>query len=273
MIANCKTVPWEDNCGFVTAFDYFQQKEKFQQVKFGVEALDGLTEGGIDVGSVTEIFGESGCGKTQLCMQLALNCALPLELHGLNGSTCFISTDKHLPVNRLSEMADALTAKHHVDIPFLDKITVWEFNTADSLNLFVQKLPVLLEKVPNIRLIIIDSIAGIFRYETDYIQRASVMRDTVQELERLADIYNFAIVCTNHVTSVPRTLNSSEVASCGMAWDNLVVTKLKVEKTEKMISSKGREIKRVRTMEVIYSPRLPCDKAKFTIDSSGVADI
>lgn len=272
-ISNCKTVPWDDNCGFQTAYEYFQETEKFHQIKFGVNALDRLTDGGVDVGSVTEIFGEAGSGKTQLCMQLALNCALPIELNGLNGNTCYISTDKHLPTNRLSQIANALTEKHKIDVSFLDKINVWEFNTTDSLKMFVLELPALLEKIADIRLIVIDSIAGIFRHETNYIQRATDMRDIVQELERLADIYNFAIVTTNHVTSTPHLLNSNTIAACGAAWDNLVVTKLKIEKTEKIVSTEESEIKRVRIMEVIYSPRLACERTKFTIDSTGVVDI
>lgn len=268
VIADCKTVPWEENCGFQTANDYFEQTEKFQQVKFGVAALDDLTKGGIDVGSITEIFGESGCGKTQLCMQLALNCALPAELDGLDGCTCFISTDKHLPVKRLHQMANALTAKHKVDVPFLDRIKVWEFNTTERLSLFMMELPALLEQVPNIRLIVIDSIAGIFRYETDYIQRAIEMRETVQELERLADIHNFAIVTTNHITGVPQEFTDKVTASCGVAWDNLVVTKIEVKK-----GSERSEMKRVRVMKIIYSPRLPSEKANFLIDASGVVDV
>lgn len=273
VIDDCKTVPWEENCGFETAYDYFLQSEKIQQVKFGVEALDGLTKGGVDVGSITEIFGESGSGKTQLCMQLALNCALPVELRGLNGEVCYISTDKHLSTKRLAQMANSLATKHNVNIPFLDKIIVTEFNTTEELSLFIAKLPALLKEASNIRLIIIDSIAGVYRYETNYIERATDMRFTVQELERLADIYNFAIVTTNHITSLPQLFSSDSIASCGIAWDNLVVTKIKLQKTEKILQIEESEIKRVRTMEVIYSPKLACGKAKFTIDSTGVVDV
>ncbi len=41
----------------------------------GCEALDELMNGGIEVGVITEIFGEGGSGKTNFCLQLARNMA------------------------------------------------------------------------------------------------------------------------------------------------------------------------------------------------------
>lgn len=259
---------------FETAFDYFLHTEKFQQIKFNVESLDQLTDGGIDVGSITEIFGEAGSGKTQLAMQLALSCVLPMERGGLGGKAIFISTDKHVPTKRLAEMASYLEAKLGLDTKLLDRIFALEFYDWISLQPFVtEQLPRQLRKHPDIRLIVIDSVAGIFRQETDYIQRASNMRDFVQVLERLADIYNFAIITTNHVTATPQVDESTKtIASLGHVWDSLVVTRLKVEKTTEVLATKE-SVRTIRKLEIVYSPRLPCGSAKFIVDSPGIVGV
>lgn len=255
---------------FISAFDYFKQKEKFQQVKFNVESLDSLTEGGIDVGSVTEIFGEAGSGKSQLCMQLALNCALPKKYNGLEGRSVYVSTDKRFSIQRLNQMANCMKEMFNLqDLELLDNIDIIEFTTTHELLNFVKfKLPQRIELYPNVRLVIIDSIAGIFRHETNYIKRATDMRETVRNLERLADEHNLAIIMSNHVTGKPGA--GDTVSTLGLAFENLVVTKLKVKKTEMFQETKGSRISRVRLLDVIFSPRLPRKSAKFLICSSGI---
>lgn len=44
-----------------------------------------INRGGISTGSITEICGESGTGKSQFAMQLAIQCQLPKEAGGLDG--------------------------------------------------------------------------------------------------------------------------------------------------------------------------------------------
>jgi RecA/RadA recombinase len=259
---------------FETSLSYFAKTEKFQQIKFNVRSLDELTEGGIDVGSITEIYGEAGSGKSQLCMQLAVNVQLPLKLGGLNGKALYISTDKTLSINRLNAMAESLKVKHcNVtsvrDINFLDNIFVAKIDSMQEVDGFLQKkLPRILSLHSNVRLIIFDSIAGIFRMENNFFMRARIMRYFVHELERLAEINNFAIVTTNQVTSIPQDSGGTkDDAALGSTWDSLVVTKLKVNVTSQFAPS------RVRTLEVEYSPRLPCEKSKFIITSAGIEQI
>ena len=38
----------------------------------GCPIIDKTLDGGIRLGQVTELYGESGCGKTQLCIQMSL---------------------------------------------------------------------------------------------------------------------------------------------------------------------------------------------------------
>lgn len=51
----------------------------------------------------------------------------------------------------------------------------------------------------SIGLIVIDSVAGVFRLENDAIQRANSMRKMIIKLQTLADEYECAVVCVNQV--------------------------------------------------------------------------
>lgn len=49
-----------------------------------------------------------GIGKTQLCMQLALDAQIPSQLSGVQGSTVYIDTEGSLSVERMQQMAQAV---------------------------------------------------------------------------------------------------------------------------------------------------------------------
>lgn len=50
-----------------------------------------------------------------------------------------------------------------------------------------------------IGLIVIDSVAGVFRLENDALSRAQNMRKLVLKLQKLADEHECAVVCVNQV--------------------------------------------------------------------------
>lgn len=64
----------------------------------GLTFMDGLLGGGLHKGLITQLYGESGTGKTQLCMQIMLGAA-----H--NGSNSFyISSEKRLHTERFMQL-------------------------------------------------------------------------------------------------------------------------------------------------------------------------
>lgn len=60
--------------GFTTASEFHLKRSELIQLTTGSKELDKLLQGGIETGSITEIFGEFRTGKTQLCHQLAVTC-------------------------------------------------------------------------------------------------------------------------------------------------------------------------------------------------------
>ena len=60
--------------GFQTATEFYQQRQEVIHITSGSKELDKLLAGGIETGSITEIFGEFRTGKTQLCHTMAITC-------------------------------------------------------------------------------------------------------------------------------------------------------------------------------------------------------
>lgn len=60
--------------GFQSAVHYYEQRKDLIHITSGSKELDKLLGGGLETGSITEIFGEFRTGKTQLCHTLAITC-------------------------------------------------------------------------------------------------------------------------------------------------------------------------------------------------------
>lgn len=89
--------------------------------------MDNITRNGLPARGITEIVGESGCGKSQICLQLALNVQLPLAQGGLKKSTVYICTEDAFPSKRLVQIAGCYNK---------------EFQKNDWLdNIFVEHVP------------------------------------------------------------------------------------------------------------------------------------
>ena len=79
--------------GFSTATEYHVKRSEIVLITTGSKDLDNLLKGGIETGSITELFGEFRSGKSQLCHMLAVTCQLPIDLGGAEGKCLFIDAE------------------------------------------------------------------------------------------------------------------------------------------------------------------------------------
>src|ERR687890_2454331 len=92
-----------------------------ETISTGSKAVDALLGGGIHTGIITDIYGESGSGKSQLCFTLCANCAKEAA------STLFIDTSGTFRPERVMEISGSQLA--------LEKITyIRAFTTIDQMN-------------------------------------------------------------------------------------------------------------------------------------------
>lgn len=199
---------------------------KWSRLNFGCVALDKCTRGIVTRG-ITEICGVSGSGKTQLLLQLSLMTQLTPEFGGLGGSVAYICTEHVFPSKRLFEISQIFAKKYpsldinylanvhvehiHNSVSFLKSefclICITPLHFALSVDFLVQEqlLKCCSERLPplmsseHVRLIVIDSVAAVFRTYSDFVQRARDMRKLANCLLSLADRHNCAVVCVNQV--------------------------------------------------------------------------
>src|SRR6266496_3864929 len=79
--------------GFTTATEMHSRRSELISITTGSKQLDTLLAGGIETGSITELFGEFRTGKSQICHTLAVTCQLPFDMGGGEGKCLYIDTE------------------------------------------------------------------------------------------------------------------------------------------------------------------------------------
>jgi DNA repair protein RAD51 len=153
-------------------------------VSTGSKSLDILLGGGVQSGLVTDFFGKSGTGKSQICFTLCVNCAhetLPGE------RIIFIDTTGNFRPERINEIAS-----HKGKSNVLSKISYLRvFNSSDQVYAInrVQSM--------NARMIIIDNISFLISNEFSGVQMHLVLMKHLHSLSLTAIALDCAVVVTN----------------------------------------------------------------------------
>jgi DNA repair protein RAD51 len=92
--------------GFTTATEYHIRRSELICITTGSSHLDALLGGGIETGSITEIFGEFRTGKSQICHTLAVTCQLPVDMGGGEGKCLYIDSEGTFRPVRLLAVAE-----------------------------------------------------------------------------------------------------------------------------------------------------------------------
>ncbi|XP_045532689.1 DNA repair protein XRCC3 [Pieris brassicae] len=240
-----------------------EKLEKYSHIKTGCSGFDDILNGGFRVGTLSEIYGESGAGKTQLALQIAAQC-------GKDGSI-YICTEDAFPVKRFNQLLEyhshQASCSEYREKIFIEHIT----ESQDLLSCVRVRLPKLLEQ-KKVSVIIVDSIAAPFRVDiTNYVHRAEELRELGILLINIAQKYGLAVIGINQVTTSFDEFDNV-LPSLGLAWSNIITYRC-------MLKRKGVEVNinncsnNVRELIVIFGPDLQNKTCKFIIDSSGIIAI
>ena len=90
---------------FMTAGIFLETTKNRVQLSTGSKSLDTLLGGGIEAGSITELFGEFRTGKTQLCHTLCVTCQMPRNQGGGEGKAMYIDCEGTFRPERLIPIA------------------------------------------------------------------------------------------------------------------------------------------------------------------------
>lgn len=271
----------------VTALDIWRRNCPEQLKLFilttGCKFLDEALKGGILSHGITEISGESASGKTQLCLQLCLNVQLPLSLGGLNGGAAYICTEDIFPNKRLHQMIQYFSRKMEDRLVknYGDGIFIEHISDLEGLYCCVQKrLPIRLSK-GDIKLVVVDSIASLFRCEYDHTNMVKRYKDLSSLgacLHQLSHQHNIPIVCVNQVTDSFDNKERKHIPSLGLTWSNQVTCRITLTRTNQTVPLPRQFVNNaviggietcVRNLEVIFAPHLSNICVPCIIDQEG----
>ncbi|KAL3841039.1 hypothetical protein ACJIZ3_025630 [Penstemon smallii] len=259
------------------------------KLTLGCPILDHLLRGGVPCNSITEIVAESGTGKTQLSLQLLLAAQLPVSRGGLSAASLYLHSEFPFPIRRLHQLS-FFYAPHLPNNP-LDRIFIHPLHSADHLLDLLPRLDFIVPQL-NIKLIVIDSIAALFRGEfentpVELKRRSSIFFKISSKLRFHARKFGLAVVLTNQVVDVmdssdsPRIGNSGFLcssgrrvcAALGLSWANCVNTRLFMWREEERRGEENGVSENTQTrrfVRVVFAPHLPDCSCEFVITREGI---
>jgi DNA repair protein RadA len=131
-----------------------------EYIKTGSVELDKLLGGkGVETGAITEIYGNSGSGKTQTCLSL---CVMVQQLHSDNVAINLDTEGKFRP-ERLSQIAQKKGLDSDKYLRNIKHVRV--HNTARLETVIQQDCCSEIDKDSDVKLLVVDSITSLYRAE------------------------------------------------------------------------------------------------------------
>lgn len=250
--------------GFIKAAELWEKRRSMLRCTTGSRRLDEILGGGIETQAITELIGDYGVGKTQICMTLSVIAQLPRERGGLEGNVVYIDTEGTFSPERVYQIA----ASRGLDgKSILGGIIMARAYTSDHQCLLIDHL---FKKCPeeNARLVVVDSMISHFRGEyigrDELSQRQQKLNQYLHKLLRLSEAYNLAVVITNQVQANPaQFFGNPEQPTGGHVMAHACTHRVRLRR--------GKGGTRVAT--IIDSPYLPEGKTAFRITEGGIEDV
>ncbi|XP_074811622.1 DNA repair protein RAD51 homolog 2 isoform X3 [Natator depressus] len=175
-----------------------------------LDGLDKALHGGVACGSLTEVTGPAGCGKTQFCLMMSVLATLPISMGGLDGAVIYIDTESAFGAERLVEIAEHRFPNYFDTEEKLFSMTrsihLYRELTCDSV---LKRIETLEEEIisKKVKLVIIDSVASVVRKEFDtklqgnLMERSNFLAREASLLKYLAEEFSIPVILTNQITT------------------------------------------------------------------------
>ncbi|CAN9111249.1 unnamed protein product [Alternaria alternata] len=253
--------------GFQTAHELGHLRKRVIKISTGSKALDAVLGGGFQTMSISEVFGEFRCGKTQLSHTMSVIAQLPKDMGGAEGKVAYIDTEGTFRPERIAQIAErfgvdpetaqdnityarAVNSEHQMEL--LNKVA--EFFVSNEY-----------------RLLIIDSIMALFR--VDYTGRGELnerqqkLNQFLSKLTHVAEEFNVAVLLTNQVQSDP---GASALFASADGRKPIGGHILAHASATRILLRKGRGEERVAKIQ--DSPDMPEKEATYIITNGGIND-
>jgi DNA repair protein RAD51 len=160
-------------------------------ISTGLKKLDQYLGGGIKSGIITDIFGATGTGKTQLAMQISLNSLQQ------GGQVLFQDTTGQFRPERMFDLIQTYNLEHNL----LENVKVGRItNTSEQIQ-YLSKI-----KENEFSLVIIDNVTDLFSFEfpkeDQILERNTIFIQYMRDLSSITIEKNLPIVITNMIRKI-----------------------------------------------------------------------
>jgi DNA repair protein RadA len=184
-----------------------------ERISTGSKNLDNILYGGIETRAVTEFYGESTSGKSQLCHTLCSIVPQRKSHGGVIGRSIYIDTENTFRPERLVEIA---RARGFDSSSVLQNTILYQpVNTLQQEWIIEHDIHTILKENEDsqinedrkFKLLIIDS--PIAHYRAEYAKfgelpmRQKKLFKFMSNLRNLSQMYRMAVVITNQITTIP----------------------------------------------------------------------
>ncbi|BGP25584.1 meiotic recombination protein DMC1 [Rhodotorula toruloides] len=253
---------------FLTGAECALRREKVVFVSTGSASLDALLGGGVQTGSITEVYGEFRTGKTQLSHTLCVTSQLPLDMGGGEGKVAFIDTEGTFRPDRVKSIAERFGVDPQAALE--NVVVARAHNSEHQMDLITALAAKFAEEQGAYRLLIVDSILALFR--VDYAGRGELsdrqqkLNQMLSRLTRISEEFQCAIFLTNQVQSSPDAsamfAGGDKKPVGGHVMAHASATRVYLRK------GRGEE----RVAKLADSPDMPEGEATYKITVGGIMD-
>ncbi len=227
-----------------------------RRISLGVTALDRILGGGLPLGSIVEVFGEPGVGKTQFCFHLT---ARKFAALGFSKKAAYIDAEGSFSPKRLREVLEGNGV--HPDVAMREITLIKPKSTA----MLYASLLDLWDEFENYDLVLVDSLLALPRLEYHGLDMLAERQQMLAKILRLMlkiSGKGILVLFTNQ-TIGKITSSEGKDAAGGFIVGHVPGTVLQIRK-----AAGG-----VRVLRIVDSPELPEAEALFKIGRKGLIGV
>jgi len=246
---------------FITANQIYEKRKSEYRIATGSKNLDELLGGGVETRAITELYGEYGTGKTQICLTLCVTVQQNESEDNLSRAL-YVDTENTFRPERIASIASARKIDPN---RALENIIVAKAYNSSHQEVIIQESPNIIN-LNNIKIIIVDSIVSHYRAEflgrSFLSERQQRINRLLHILLRIAETCKVAVVITNQIQSSPDAIfGDPHKATGGNVMAHASTYRLYLKKAGKN-----------RIARMVDSPYHSESEILFTLNEQGIGD-
>lgn len=246
---------------FITANQIYEKRKSEYRIATGSKNLDELLGGGIETRAITELYGEYGTGKTQICLTLCVTVQQNESEDNLSRAL-YVDTENTFRPERIASIASARKIDPN---RALENIIVAKAYNSSHQEVIIQESANIIN-LNNIKIMIVDSIVSHYRAEflgrSFLSERQQRINRLLHILLRIAETCKVAVVITNQIQSSPDAIfGDPHKATGGNVMAHASTYRLYLKKAGKN-----------RIARMVDSPYHSEREILFTLNEQGIGD-